>query len=43
METLLGNFREGEDVGGAKARAEPIENGSDIVVLERPFEAVRVQ
>lgn len=42
-EWLLGEFGGGEDIGGAKAGAEPVENGANVVVLEGPFEAVRVQ
>lgn len=40
---LLGKLGMGEDIGGAQARTDPIENGASIVVLKWPFEAVRVQ
>ena len=40
---LLGELGMGEDIGGAQARTDPIENGASIVVLKWPFETVRVQ
>lgn len=42
-EYLLGEFRRGEHIGGAEARTKPVEYGSNVVVLEGPLEAVRVQ
>ena len=42
-ERLPGELSEGENVRRAEAGADPIEDRSSVVVLERPFEAVGVQ
>nr|GMD27032.1 hypothetical protein Iba_chr08dCG9880 [Ipomoea batatas] len=41
--TSLGNFGGQKDVRRAEARAKPIEDGSGIVILEWPFEAVGIE
>lgn len=41
-ENAQGEFGEGEDIGGAKRGTDPVEDRACVVVLERPFEAVRV-